>query len=49
MQHHNWGLGMRTMKTALAIWLAFFKEDKNYSQTAIRKKRGLWYVSYRSS
>lgn len=23
MQHHNWGMGMRTLKTALAIWLAF--------------------------
>ena len=27
MQHHNWGLGMRTMKTALAIWLAFWVCD----------------------
>lgn len=24
MQHHNWGVGMRTLKTALAIWLAFW-------------------------
>lgn len=23
MQHHTWGVGMRTLKTALAIWLAF--------------------------
>lgn len=24
MEHHNWGIGMRTLKTALAIWLAFW-------------------------
>lgn len=24
MQHHTWGLGMRTLKTALAIWLALW-------------------------
>jgi len=27
MQYHHWGLGMRTLKTALAIWLAFWVCD----------------------
>ncbi len=34
MQHHNWGLGMRTMKTALAIWLAFWVCDYCNFKTA---------------
>lgn len=27
MQHHHWGIGMRTLKTALAIWLALWLCD----------------------
>ncbi|MBR2009508.1 MAG: hypothetical protein IJ936_05220, partial [Peptococcaceae bacterium] len=25
--HHKWGVGMRTLKTAFAIWLAFLVCD----------------------